>query len=1040
MKQIKSLFVTLLLSFSFYIVIPTAIGTNSANAQCNTNTSICTPGTAGPFTFVTPGPYVSSCLDFFGPNMGYIILHITTSGPLNMLIDGNSSTGFLDVSVFNIPNGQAPCTAIQNLSNEIGCNYASALSGCNQFGNAFPCSSSVPAPMVTAGQEIMIVVENWSGSSSSFTMQLGPPPGAQTGPPNPAITPAGPFCISSGSTQLIAADMGGTWSGPGVSATGMFNPATAGLGTHTINYSVGAAPCNSASSTTITVNSATVTPPAAQTICSGGSATLTASGAGTYTWSPSTGLSATTGATVTASPASTTTYTVTGNTAGCTSSGTVTVTVAPLTVGVSPNASICSGGSTTLTATGATNYTWSPATGLSSTTGASVTANPTTTTTYTVTGTTGSCSSTATVTVTVTPLNLTVSPNASICTGASTTLTASGATSYTWSPPTGLSASTGASVNASPTTTTTYTVTGTTGTCSATGTVTVTVTPLALTLSPNTSICNGGSATLTAGGATNYTWTPSTGLSSTTGATVTASPATTTTYTVSGTSGSCSSSLSVTVTVSPIVVTVTPSTSICNGSSTTLTAGGGTNYTWSPATGLSSTSGTSVIANPATTTTYTVTGTTGTCSNTATMTLTVNPIPTVTATNNGPLCEGSTIQLQANSLPGTNYTWSGPNGFTASTQNSSAPATMTAAGTYTVTTSLNGCTSSTTTNVVINSTQIPVINPAGPFCEATSNVFLSANISGGTWSGTGIVDATTGEFSPLQAGAGSHVITYTVTGGCSTPGTTSIQVNAMPVIQISTPVAAGCAPFTATLVDASSPTSGSITWDFGDGTANSNQLNNTNHTFNSPGCYDVTVTSVSTAGCSTTTAFPGFICVLPNAIAAFSVNDPIHGLMDPEFHTFNTSSNASIYSWDFGDGDVSNLFNPSHTYSEDAGSYVITLIANNAGNCPDTAKVTVTIQEELVYYVPNTFTPDGDEFNNVFFPVFTSGFDPYNYTLTIYNRWGETLFESNDTKFGWDGTYNGELCKTGIYTWTIRFKSSQSDKKITKTGHVQLLK
>ena len=221
MKYIKSLFVSLLLSFSFSILVPTVIGNNSANAQCNTNTSICTAGNVGPFTFVTPGPWVSTCLDFFGPNMGYIILHITTSGPLNMLIDGNSSSGFLDVAVFNIPNGQSPCTAIQNTSNQIGCNYASASSGCNQFGTSFPCSSSVPAPMVTAGQEIVIVVENWSGSSSSFTMQLAPG-GAQTGLPNPAITPAGPFCVTSGSTQLIAADMGGTWSGPGVSSSGVF--------------------------------------------------------------------------------------------------------------------------------------------------------------------------------------------------------------------------------------------------------------------------------------------------------------------------------------------------------------------------------------------------------------------------------------------------------------------------------------------------------------------------------------------------------------------------------------------------------------------------------------------------------------------------------------------------------------------------------------------------------------------------------------------------------------------------------------------------
>lgn len=1035
MKNTKTLFVALLLSFSFLSLI-----SNPAKAQCNTNTSICTPGTAGPFNFVSPGVPVSSCLDWIGPNTGYIILHITTSGPLNMLIDGNSSSGFLDVAVFNIPNGQSPCTAIQNIGNQIGCNYASASSGCNQFGTAFPCSSSVPAPNVTAGQEIMIVVENWSGSSSNFTMQLGPPPGAQTGPPNPAITPVGPFCVSSGSTQLIAADMGGTWSGPGVSSTGVFNPASAGIGTHTINYSVGVAPCNAASSTTITVNSATVTPPANQTICSGGSATLTASGAGSYSWSPSTGLSATTGATVTASPASTTTYTVTGTTAGCTSSGTVTVTVAPLTVSVSPNTSICSGASTTLTASGATNYTWSPSTGLSSTTGATVTANPSTTTTYTVTGTTGSCSATATVTVTVTPLNLTVSPNASICSGASTTLTASGATSYSWSPPTGLSASTGASVSASPSATTTYTVTGTSGSCSATGTVTVTVTPLALTVSPNTSICNGGSTVLTASGATNYTWSPATGLSATTGSSVTANPSTTTTYTVSGTSGSCTSSLPVTVTVTPVVVTVSPNTSICNGSSTVLTAGGATNYSWSPSTGLSSATGSTVTANPSVTTTYTVTGTSGTCSNTATTTVTVNPVPTVTANNNGPLCEGTIIQLQANSLSGATYSWSGPNNFNASTQNCSVPATVAASGTYTVTTSLNGCTSSATTNVVVNSGQTPVITAAGPFCEAAANVFLSASIPGGTWAGNGITNPSTGEFSPSQAGSGSQQITYTLTSGCAVPATATIQINPMPQVAISAPVTSGCVPFTASISDNTSPASAAINWDFGDGSANSGQFNQVTHTFNSAGCYDITVTSTSTEGCATTTVFPAFICALPNAVASFSVNNPVHGLMNPEFHTINTSSNATMYSWDFGDNNTSNAFNPSHTYPEDAGNYVITLIANNPGNCPDTAQVTVTIQDELVFYIPNTFTPDGDEFNNVFLPVFTAGFDPFNYTLTIYNRWGETLFESNDTRFGWDGTYNGEACKSGIYTWTVRFKSSRSDKKITKTGHVHLMK
>lgn len=1014
--------------------------TTQTQAQCNTNTSICTPGTAGPFNFVTPGPAVSSCLDWIGPNIGYIILHITSSGPLNMLINGNATSGFLDVAVFNIPNGQSPCTAIQNLSNQIGCNYASASSGCNQFGTAFPCTSSVTAPNVTAGQEIMIIVENWSGTSSTFTMQLGPPPGAQTGPPNPAITPVGPFCVTSGTTQLIAADMGGTWSGPGVSSTGVFNPATAGVGTHTINYSVGVAPCNASSSTTITVNSATVTPPGPQTICSGGSATLTASGAGSYSWSPSTGLSATTGATVTASPTTTTTYTVTGTTAGCTSTGTVTVTVAPMSVTVSPSTSICSGGSATLTANGATSYTWTPSTGLSTTSGATVTASPTTTTTYTVTGTTGSCSASATVTVTVTPVTVSVTPSTTICTGGSTTLTANGATSYTWTPTTGLSASTGATVTANPTTTTTYTVTGTTGSCSNTTTTTVTVTPLNLSVSPNVSICPGDVTTLTASGATTYTWSPSTGLSSTSGASVTANPSTTTTYTVTGTNGSCSNTANVTVTVTPVTVTVTPSTAICEGSSTTLTANGATNYTWTPATGLSSSTGSTVTANPTTTTTYTVTGTSGSCSNSATTTVTVNPIPTVTASNNGPLCDGATLNLTSSSLAGATYSWSGPNGFSSSQQNPTMSATISNNGVYTVSTSLNGCTSSATTTVVVNSSQIPVITPAGPFCVNASNTNLVSSIPGGTWSGTGITDVSNGTFSPATVGAGTYTINYVVAGGCSSPATTTIVVNPLPVIAVTPTVISGCVPVTTSFIDNTVPASASISWNFGDGSANSTQLGNVSHTYSSAGCYTLTVSSTSSAGCTASAQFPNIVCGLPNAVAAFNVDNPIHGLMNPVFQTINGSANATSYSWDFGDGQTSTATAPQVTYTEDPANYTIMLIANNPGNCPDTAYLTVVIEEELIFYVPNAFTPDGDEFNNSFLPIFTSGFDPYSYSLSIYNRWGEILFESKDHKVGWDGTYDDKLCPVGTYTWTISFKDSKSDKKITKTGHVEIIK
>lgn len=220
---------------------------------CNTDITICTPGIAGPFGFNTPGPPVSSCLDFFGPNYAYIVLYITSSGPLDLLIDGDATTGFLDVAIFDIPASTDPCVAIQNTGNEIGCNYADFSNGCNQFGTTFPCTSSVPAPNVVAGDVVMIVVENWSGSSSSFTMDLANPPSAQTGPPDPTINPVAVLCSTDPAFQMTAVNMGGDWSGTGVSPTGTFNPATAGVGTHTINYVIGQPPCQASSSIDVQV-------------------------------------------------------------------------------------------------------------------------------------------------------------------------------------------------------------------------------------------------------------------------------------------------------------------------------------------------------------------------------------------------------------------------------------------------------------------------------------------------------------------------------------------------------------------------------------------------------------------------------------------------------------------------------------------------------------------------------------------------------------------------------------------------------------------
>ena len=200
------------------------------------------------------------------------------------------------------------------------------------------------------------------------------------------------------------------------------------------------------------------------TLCTGGATYLTASGATTYSWSPSTGLNTHLGLHVTASPTTTTTYTLLGTLGACTSIITPTITVlstpSPTLTVNSPT--ICTGAtnSVTVNAGGFNTYTWSPVTGLSSTTGTSVVASPTVTTHYLVTGldAAGTCETTTSFTVTVKAvptINVTTS-TATLCVNGTATLTASGASTYTWS-----TSQTGVSIAVTPTVTTSYTVVGT---------------------------------------------------------------------------------------------------------------------------------------------------------------------------------------------------------------------------------------------------------------------------------------------------------------------------------------------------------------------------------------------------------------------------------------------------------------------------------------------------------------------------------------------------------------------------------------------------
>lgn len=386
------------------------------------------------------------------------------------------------------------------------------------------------------------------------------------------------------------------------------------------------------------------------------------------------------------------TYTVNYAVYGCNSTSVTSVNPSPSLTIAASNTAICNGASATFTASGANSYTWSPAGGTTDV----ATVSPTTTSTYSVIGqSTLGCSSTATVDLVVNDApTLNISPSSTVvCSGgpSSATLTAnSSSANYTWSP----SANTSAVEIVTPTALTVYTVISENMGCVSTATIAIDVnTSPTLTLSATTaSMCSGSTATLTAAGATNYTWTPTGDLT----ATSVVAPSATTIYTVTGETAGCAttSTLNLDVTTTPTVSAVSSSTSVCTGNSATLTAVSSTpDYSWAPAGGT----GDIAIVSPTATTVYTVTSTNGACVSSTTVSLDVLSTPVLTVSpSSSTVCAASSTTLTASGAD--TYTWSTAGGNAAS-----AVFTPTAMTTYTVE-GTNSCgTGSTTATIDVTS-------------------------------------------------------------------------------------------------------------------------------------------------------------------------------------------------------------------------------------------------------------------------------------------------------------------------------------------------
>ncbi len=695
----------------------------------------------------------------------------------------------------------------------------------------------------------------------------------------------------------------------------------------------------------LNITASVVTP----SFCAGNSTNITANGATSYSWYPNTNLSDTTGSTVTASPTTTTTYSIIGTLGPCTDTITKTITVSsgPVISISNPDSVICNGGSALITANGATTYDWSPSTGLSSVSGTSVTASPASTTTYTVTGTTSGCTGTATATVYVGNLPTpTISSNTPICTGATLNLSSGGGTSYSWSGPNSYTSSDQNPSIASATTAAsgTYTVTVTgTGGCTATSQTTVVVNALPTpTIGSNSPICAGASLNLTSGGGTGYSWS---GPNSFANATQNPSIGTATTsadgiyiVTITGTGG-CTATAQTTVVVNANPTpTAGNSGPICAGSTLDLTSGGGTGYSWSgPNSFTNATQNPSITsATTAATGTYTVTVTgTGGCTATAQTTATVNANVTAIAGSNSAICAGATLNLTATPNGGTNYSWSGPNSYTNTTQNPSITSTTAAhAGTYIVTVTLpGGCTGTAQTTVVINALPTPTIGSNSPICAGTSLNLTSGGGTGYSWSGpNSFANATQNPTitTATTAASGTYTVTVTGTGSCTSTIQTTVVVNPTP-----TPTIGSNSPICEnTPLNLTSGGGTGYSWSGPNSFSNATQNPSiTGTTTSAAGTYTVTVTGTgsctSTAQTSVVVNLKPTIVITPAAVQICNGSD-----------TTLTASGATTYTWTPTSG-ITPTTGATTTASPTATT---TYTAHGTANgCTDSTQVVVTV-------------------------------------------------------------------------------------------------
>ena len=416
-------------------------------------------------------------------------------------------------------------------------------------------------------------------------------------------------------------------------------------------------------------------------------------------------------------------------------------------------------------------------------------------------------------------------------------------------------------------------------------------------------------------------------------------------------------------------------------------------------------------------------------------------------------CQGLDIYFDNSSTNATNYTWDFGDGVGASSDFDPSYV-FPGPGTYTVTLSAwssPSCIDVIQKTITLNELLVIDFTSAASMCITDNSFDFDGTVSGPagslyTWNfgpNASLTSSTDIDvFDVVFNVPGTIPITLTGTfENCTESKTQEIYLFSPPTINFVIEPGLQCVPFNAQFNDLSwSETPIFYDWDFGDGGFSTDQ--NPSHVYNFVGNYPVTLTIYTTEGCIDTLTLmeSDIVNVNPNPEAGFAVTPDYTDICNSvvEFIDQSVGGDRFFYWYDdstiFSNGTEAN---PTHQYLFDGTHYPMQIVINEWG-CKDTAYSELYI-EPFTLYIPNAFTPDGDEFNNTFNAI--TDFYIYEWHLKVYNRWGQVLFETYDVDQVWDGTYKGQLVQDGTYGYTIQYRTCEPlNPDHFTTGHINMLR